>query len=134
MIVPSGLRLIPMLRYVGLPLLLLVVYDLLVGTAYEALHWQWVSLPHIPLALFGSAIGIVVAFRNQSSYARWWEARRLWGAIVNNSRTWARQVLTVMLSDAADAGDLQAAQKRLVIYQIAYVQALRQQLRGLEPW
>jgi putative membrane protein len=76
-----------------------------------------------------------VAFRNQSSYARWWEARTLWGAVINNSRSWARQVTTVMmpLSDG-EAGELKVVQRRLVYQQIAYAYALRQHLRGLEPW
>ena len=88
MIVPHG-RLLPrMLRYIGLPLLILLLYDLAVVVAYKLMHWEWLALPHIPLSLFGSAIGIIVAFRNQSAYARWWEARTLWGAVVNNSRSW----------------------------------------------
>lgn len=135
MIVPRGRQLFKMLTYVGMPLLLLVLYDLVVVVAYKVLHWNWVALPHIPLALFGSAIGIIVAFRNQSSYARWWEARTLWGAIINNSRSWARQVTTVMMPlHDSEAGELQEVQRRLVYYQIAYAHALRQHLRGLEPW
>ena len=135
MIVPHGRNVTRMLTYVGRPLLVLLAYDLAVVTAYKVLHWDWVAMPHIPLALFGSAIGIIVAFRNQSSYARWWEARTLWGALVNNSRSWARQVTTVMmpLSDA-EAGELKVMQRRLVYHEIAYVHALRQHLRGLEPW
>jgi putative membrane protein len=124
-----------MLAYVGRPLLMLVLYDLAIVVAYQVMHWNWVAMPHIPLALFGSAIGIIVAFRNQSSYARWWEARTRWGALVNNSRSWARQITTVMMpvSDA-EAGELKVTQRRLVYHQIAYVHALRQELRGLEPW
>jgi putative membrane protein len=135
MIVPHERNVTRMLTYVGRPLLVLLAYDLAVVTAYKVLHWDWVAMPHIPLALFGSAIGIIVAFRNQSSYARWWEARTLWGALVNNSRSWARQVTTVMtpLSEAEDA-ELKTMQRRLVYHQIAYVHALRQHLRGLEPW
>ena len=135
MIVPRARQIGPMLLYVGRPLLLLVIYDLLVVAAYKLMGWTWVAMPHIPLALFGSAIGIIVAFRNQSSYARWWEARTLWGSIVNNSRSWARQVVTVMLP--RQAGDEQAIltmQRRMVYHQIAYVHALRQHLRGLESW
>lgn len=124
-----------LLTYVGMPLLLLLGYDVAVVVAYKVLHWDWVALPHIPLTLFGSAIGIIVAFRNQSSYARWWEARTLWGALANNSRSWARQVTTVMMPlSEAEAGELKVVQRRLVYYQIAYVHALRQHLRGLEPW
>jgi ion channel-forming bestrophin family protein len=135
MIVPRGRQVFKMLVYVGVPLLVLVLYDLGVVAAYKVMHWRWVALPHIPLALFGSAIGIVVAFRNQSSYARWWEARTLWGAIVNNSRSWARQITTVMMPlNEAEVDELKVIQRRLVYYQIAYVHALRQHLRGLEPW
>jgi putative membrane protein len=135
MIVPRTRQLTMMLAYVGRPLLILVLYDLAVVAAYKVLHWDWVALPHIPLSLFGSAIGIIVAFRNQSSYARWWEARTLWGAVVNNSRTLARQVTTVMLpSNDGEAGELKEYQRRLVYHEIAYAIALRQHLRGLEPW
>jgi ion channel-forming bestrophin family protein len=135
MIVPRGRQLFKMLAYVGIPLLVLVLYDLAVVVAYKVLHWNWVALPHIPLTLFGSAIGIIVAFRNQSSYARWWDARTLWGAIINNSRSWARQVTTVMMPlSEAEVDELKEVQRRLVYYQIAYAHALRQHLRGLEPW
>jgi ion channel-forming bestrophin family protein len=135
MIIPRGRQIGKMLVYVGRPLLVLVLLDLGVVVAYQIFHWKWVSLPHIPLSLFGSAIGIIVAFRNQSSYARWWEARTLWGALVNSSRTWGRQVTAVMMPlSEAEAGELKVMQQRLVYHQIAYVHALRQQLRRLEPW
>ena len=135
MIVPHG-RLLPrMLKYIGLPLLILLLYDLAVVAAYKLMHWEWLALPHIPLSLFGSAIGIIVAFRNQSAYARWWEARTLWGAVVNNSRTLTRQVTTIMLpSNDGEAGELTEYKRRLVYHAIAYAIALRQHLRGLEPW
>jgi putative membrane protein len=135
MIVPRGRQLLKMLTYVGRPLLILVLYDLAVVVAYKVLRWDWVAMQHIPLSLFGSAIGIIVAFRNQSSYARWWEARTLWGGIVNNSRSWARQVTTVMMPlSEREAEELKEVRRRLVYHQIAYAHALRQQLRGLEPW
>lgn len=135
MIIPNGRQLVPMLKYVGRPLLLLVLYDVAVVAAYKLMHWDWVALPHIPLSLFGSATGIVVAFRNQSAYGRWWEARILWGSIVNNSRSWARQVTTGMLSlKSDDAAELKETQRKMVYLQIAYVHALRQHLRKLEPW
>ena len=135
MIVPRGRQLFKMLAYVGQPLLILVLFDLAVVVAYKVFHWNWLALPHIPLSLFGSAIGIIVAFRNQSSYARWWEARTLCGAVVNNSRTLARQVTTIMVpSNDGEAGELKEYQRRLVYHTIAYAIALRQHLRRLEPW
>ena len=78
---------------------------------------------------------MIVGFRNKSAYGRWWEARTLWGAVVNNSRSWARQVLTcdAAVTRAVTDAELKEMQRRMVYLQIACVHALRQHLRGLEP-
>jgi putative membrane protein len=99
---------------------------------YKAGHLQWAALEQIPLSLFGSVIGVILAFRNSTSYARGWEARTLWGSIVNNSRSWARMVTTVMRSDS-DHPEFVQFRQRMVYYQIAWVHALRQHLRRLDP-
>ncbi|HZY61719.1 MAG TPA: bestrophin family ion channel [Edaphobacter sp.] len=135
MILPRSQHLWTMVRYVGRTLLILLVYDLIVVSAYELGHLKWVALQHVPLALYGSAIGVILGFRNNSAYARWWEARTLWGAIVNNSRSLGRQVMTCLhTSDERHASELKAMQRRLIYHQIAYVHALRQELRRLDPW
>jgi putative membrane protein len=138
MILPRSQHLWTMVRYVGRTLLILLIYDFVVVVAYELGHLKWLALQHVPLALYGSAIGVILGFRNNSAYLRWWEARTLWGAIVNNSRSLARQVTTCMRphdeNNAAELNHLKAMQRRLVYHQIAYVHALRQQLRQLEPW
>lgn len=137
MIVPKAPQLTRMIQYVGWPLLALVGWDLLIVLAYKVMHWEWVGSRHVPLALYGSAIGIIVGFRNNSAYQRWWEARTLWGAIVNNSRSLARQAMTTMHCDPARNGEdepaLEDLRRQIVHAQIAYVHALRQQLRGLDP-
>ena len=138
MIVPKSPQLWRMLRYVGWPLLALIGWDIAIVVAYQLLHWEWVGSKHVPLALYGSAIGIIVGFRNNSAYARWWEARGLWGQVVNNSRSLARQVCSTMNSNPAngesDPDDLREMQRRLIHHQIAFVHALRQHLRKLSPW
>jgi putative membrane protein len=134
-IVPKSPQIMRMVQYIGKPLVLVAAYDLLVVVAYKVMHWGWVSFPHVPLALYGSAIGVILGFRNNSAYGRWWEARTLWGAIVNNSRSLARQVMTgtrAKQGDEADAEDLRRMRVRIVHHQIAYVHALRQHLRGLD--
>ena len=132
MIVPRGPDLFRMVQYTGRPLLVLALYDLCVVGAVKLLHWHWIALPHIPLALYGSAITIFVAFRNQSAYARWWEARTLWGAIVNNARSWVRQVVSMHATRDDENQPLIGMQRRLVYLQIAYVHTLRQHLRKLD--
>src|ERR1700721_1279646 len=93
--------------YVGRPLLILLVFD----------------------------VAVILGFRNNSCYLRWWEARTLWGAVINNSRSWARQVTTVMRPDTpAEVMELKTMQQQLVYHQIAFAHALRQHLRRLAPW
>lgn len=136
MIVPKSPQTFRMVRYVGWPVLALVAWDVVIVVAYKMLGWTWVGSKHVPLALYGSAIGIIVGFRNNSAYSRWWEARTLWGQIVNESRSLARQVCATMRANPGTHGDeLEMAwmREKIVHYQIAFVHALRQQLRGLEP-
>jgi putative membrane protein len=133
MIVPQTRQLLlHTVLYVGLPLLGLIGYDVAIVLLYKAGYLQWAALEQIPLSLFGSVIGVILAFRNSTSYARWWEARTLWGSIVNNSRSWARTVTTVMRSDGHQT-EVAQFQQRMVYYQIAWVHALRQHLRRLNP-
>ncbi len=138
MIVERSVQPFRLLLYVGRPLLILMVYDVAVMLLYQGLHWRWIAVPGVPVALYGSAIGVILGFRNNSCYARWWEGRTLWGAVVNGSRTWARQVTTtlrpVVSGDTGEQADLSRMQRRLVYHQIAFVHALRQHLRALEPW
>lgn len=135
MIVPQAPQLKRMVQYVGVPLLGLVIWDVVVVVAFKLLHWEWIGSKNVPLALYGSAIGIIVGFRNNSAYGRWWEARGLWGQIVNNSRSLARQVCTVVQCpgslSAQESEECDGVRNRIVYLQIAYVHALRQQLRGL---
>ena len=54
-------------------------------------------LPKLPVAIpafLGTAISLILSFKLNQSYDRWWEARKIWGAIVNDSRTLVRQALT----------------------------------------
>ena len=138
MIVPKDPQLRRMVQYVGLPVLLLFLYDVVIVLVYELLHWTWVGSPHVPLGLYGSAIGVIIGFRNNSAYGRWWEARGLWGQVVNHSRNLARQVTSTFRpqnpGDATENGAMLRMQQRIIHYQIAYVHALRQHLRGLPPW
>ncbi|MFC6646632.1 bestrophin family protein [Granulicella cerasi] len=135
MIVPREPQLRRMVAYVGLPVLLMALYDLVVVFGFKVMHWTWLGSPHVPLGLYGSAIGVIVGFRNNSAYGRWWEGRTLWGAVVNNSRSFARQVVSAIRANNPDeVPEVEALQVSLTHHQIAYVHALRQHLRQLPPW
>ncbi len=135
MIVPRTRRLVlQTIQYVGPTLITLLAYDIAIVLAYHMGYLQWAALQETPLSLFGSGIGVILAFRNSTSYARWWEARTLWGSIVNNSRSWGRLVTTTMRKSSGNNLEFGEMQRRMVYYQIAWVHALRQHLRRLDPF
>lgn len=59
-----------------------------VGTAsiYEFSDHPWLAIPWLPLSVLGIAVAFYIGFKNNSAYDRLWEARKIWGAIVNSSR------------------------------------------------
>src|SRR5215471_4064528 len=129
MIVIKNAKLGELARYIGRPLALLFALDVAIAGAYVFGGWKWLALPDVPLSIFGGIIGILTGFRNSSAYARWWEARTIWGGVVNNSRSFARQVLTMIVA-GEDGRASEDIRRKLVLLQIAYVHALRNQLRG----
>jgi putative membrane protein len=99
-----------------------------------------IDLSPLPFTLIGLALSIFLGFRNNTSYDRFWEGRKLWGSLVNVSRSFTRQLLTLVgprmveATSDHDAGEveqaeLQAIRHGLVHALIAYVHALRHHLR-----
>lgn len=93
-----------------------------------------VTIPFSISAILGSALAIFVAFRNNTSYARWWEARTIWGSIINNSRIFARQVIAnadnAIAIGKATPEKVQNFKREILLRQIAFAHALRVHLRG----
>ncbi|MFO0625425.1 MAG: bestrophin family ion channel [Polyangiales bacterium] len=101
-------------------------------TVLELKHDWHPRLTPLPFQLVGVALGIFLGFRNNASYDRWWEGRKLWGALVNTSRSCARQMLTLLGPQPGEpepAADLAALRRELVYRVIAFVHALRLALR-----
>lgn len=92
---------------------------------------SWVDLTPTPFAILGLTLAIFLAFRNNACYDRWWEGRKLWGALVNASRNYARMVLTLI---SGDDPEVRVLQRSLVYRQIAFVHALRLHLREQTRW
>lgn len=91
------------------------------------------AIPFLPLGVLGTAVAITMGFRNNTAYARWWEARTAWGTIVNVSRQYARLIVTFARSHAHQAGydasRTEAFIRAAVHRQIAWVHVLRHTLR-----
>lgn len=105
---------------------------------YVLLNWKWLALPWLPIALLGTAVAFVVGFKNNASYDRMWEARRIWGSILNASRSWGIMVkdyVTVKHATGAVSNDeLKAIHQQLYYRHFAWLTALRYQLREPRTW
>ncbi len=96
------------------------------------LHWKWLAIPWVPVALVGTATAFIAGFRNTQTYNRLWEARQIWGGIVNNSRTWGIMVKGYVRSN--DRAQEEALHRQLVYRHFAWLTALRFQLRESKSW
>ncbi|PZF74886.1 bestrophin family protein [Taibaiella soli] len=82
--------------------------------------------------LIGTAIAFFIAFNNNQAYSRWWEARTIWGALVNDSRSWARNILTYCNTDTSfDDTELKKLQRKMVFRHIGFLYALKAALRKI---
>ena len=121
MIVTATPRLSQILSEVWRPLLGLFVWDVVVTITYYVLPFH---APALPLTLFGTALALFLGFRDNSAYQRWWESRGLWGLMINASRSLARMARNML--PEPEGHDMK---RTIVLRQIAYVNALRCQLR-----
>ncbi len=96
------------------------------------LDWKWLAFPWVPVALLGTATAFISGFKNTQTYNRAWEARQIYGAIINISRA-----LGIMVRDFVRTQDktMEAAIHRQIFYRhFAWLTALRFQLREIKSW
>ena len=114
-------------RKVALPLFYLFLWDIFVTALYFYVTPD-VQQIELPLTLFGTVLALFIGFCVNAAYARWWEARGLWGLMINASRNVARQAIS--FCDESGAGMVKGLGRDIVRAQIAYVHVLRTALRG----
>lgn len=130
---PNGRRI---LAQIGRPLLLFFVVAVCSSLLNRMDHpFRAIAIPDMTFSVLGAALGILLGFRTNSAYARWWEARTLWGALVNSSRTLARQAVSFpALGLGRKQEEAREFAYQLIHLQIAFVHALRCALRRQPPW
>ncbi|MEL6669665.1 MAG: bestrophin family ion channel [Bacteroidota bacterium] len=99
---------------------------------------SWIKIPWTPLALIGTAVAFVIGFQNNSAYGRIWEARKIWGGIVNTSRTFGMFVQDMVTNEHTNIElskeELHHEIKTLTYRHIAWMTALRHAMRASKPW
>lgn len=103
----------------------------LLGAVFGTLSRQFPDhVPDITIQIattLGIAISILLSYKINQSYNRWWEARTIWGAIVNDSRS---LILQLQLYMEHDNGQI----RKIAYYQIAWCSVLERSLRKQEVW
>lgn len=99
-----------------------------VPTILYVLGWKFIGLPWQPVAILGTAVAFIVGFKNNASYNRIWEARQIYGAIINDSRSFAYSVRDTL------GGKESLVVKKIFYRHFAWLTALRFQLREPRSW
>lgn len=114
--------------------------SVLMGSITSFYYFEIISIaiPWLPVSVIGTAVAFYVGFKNNQAYDRMWEARKIWGGIVNDSRAWGMMVdgyITNQFREkSADQSEIQQIKKRLIYRHIAWLYAHRSQLLIATPW
>src|SRR5688500_2800049 len=107
-----------------------IFWLLLLGTIptvlYQVFGMKWLGIPWTVVALLGTATAFIVGFKNVQTYNRTWEARYIWGDIISSSRAWG--------TISRDSFDSTEKSRELVYRHLAWLTALRYQLRENRAW
>ncbi len=127
-----------MARWTRYETMLFLAYVIGIVALYQLFDLQWIKIPWTPLALIGTAVAFVIGFQNNSAYGRIWEARKIWGGIVNTSRTFGMFVQDMLTNEHAKVSlseeELHHEVKTLTYRHIAWMTALRHAMRMSKPW
>lgn len=107
-------------------------------SAYYFLDMQWLRIPWTPIALIGTAVAFIIGFQNNAAYDRIWEARKIWGGIVNTSRTLGMYLQDMLTNEHAltknTEESIRAEVKAITYRHIAWMTALRHAMRVPKQW
>jgi len=114
---------------IKIELIVITLYAGAVALSHTYFDLSHISLPFSVPMIMGTVISLLLGFRSNQAYDRWWEARTIWGAIVNDSRTLTRQIKTLS-KEAYQGEELFFFKQRFIKRQIAWCYSLNQNLRN----
>lgn len=137
MIVTKGIRFVNLIKWTGHHILWL---SLLMGVMAALYRYDMIAIniPWLPVSVIGTAVAFFAGFKNNQAYNRMWEARKIWGGIVNDSRTWGMMVdgyvTNLFRENKVDDAEIHSVKERLIYRHIAWLYAHRSQLLIPTPW
>ena len=130
--ISSHYKLIHFIPWTRVKIYKMLILSIIPTLLFYFLDCKWLAIPWVPVALLGTATAFISGFKNTQTYNRTWEARQIYGAIINNSRGFG-----ILVKDFIRSED-KALEKQLhqqIIYRhFAWLTALRFQLREIKSW
>lgn len=130
MIVTNNIRLYRISKFTWKTYLLVLISCFGAYYKNEFIITKMFVLPAIIPTVVGTALAFFIGFNNNQAYARWWEARQIWGSIVNNSRTWARSLINYCYNENKDHRDVTILHRKIIHRHIGFLYALKAVLRN----
>lgn len=115
-----------LLKGIWVGVVAVTAYATLVFYLFSYQNWHFLSFPISITTILGTALSLLLGFRTNSAYDRWWEGRKNWGEIVNDSRTLVRQAKAFIEAPAQEKDELVS---NIAHLQIAWCYALANSLR-----
>ncbi len=127
-----------LLQFKPLTIAIVLLLGLITWAFSVSFHFENPTYLFPSLTVYGTVLSLFLAFRTNEAYNRWWEARTLWGGMVNYSRTLARQVITLITLNqtklVSNQAELKELHRELIMRHLAFVNALRINLRNQDSW
>jgi len=137
MLVTKDINFITLLKVRGKHMIWLLAFMGFIATLY---YFEIITIiiPWLPVSVIGTAVAFYVGFKNNQAYDRMWEARKIWGGIINDSRTWGMMVdgyvTNFFANKEKSKTEIHEIKKRLIYRHIAWIYAHRSQLLVPTPW
>lgn len=131
MLISKNVNFITLIKVRGKYMLWLMLFMGLIALLY---YFKIITLiiPWLPVSVIGTAVAFYVGFKNNQAYDRMWEARKIWGGIINDSRAWGMLVdgyiTNKFTKEKKGEEELHSIKKRLIYRHIAWLYAHRSQL------
>jgi len=138
MYVNKNFKFVNIMRFSGHHIVWIGLWSTLITCIYHYTHSEWLNIPWLPLSVMGTTVAFYLGFKNNQAYDRLWEARKIWGAIVNSSRAWGSVVKSFVGNQFRENDleniELQKIHKRMIYRHVGWLYSLRSQLLIPTSW
>ncbi len=117
----------------GFHLIWLTVWCTTVAVLFHFFRWDWMVIPWVPVSMIGTALAFYLGFKNNQAYDRIWEARKIWGSIVNSSRSFGAMLMAFETKEGKNE-ETTEFKKNMIKRHIAWLYTFREQLLQPVEW